>query len=79
MVNFEPNTITEDKHIYMQNFRNGKWQWHWEYLDQSMSSVLIFYKNTPGTRERLLKALEHLVMLSKKEKDEEKKNDPFGN
>lgn len=43
---------------------------------QSVSYVLFPYLNQEGVRERLVKALNH---LSKLEKEEQAKNDPFGN
>lgn len=43
---------------------------------QSVNYVLIPYLNQEGVRERLVKALNH---LSKLEKEEQAKNDPFGN
>ena len=45
-------------------------------ITQSVGFVLFPYLNQEGVRERLVKALNH---LSKLEKEEQAKNDPFGN
>ncbi|RYJ36847.1 hypothetical protein NU08_4108 [Flavobacterium anhuiense] len=44
--------------------------------DKGTSSIYFPYKNELGVKERLIKALNHLSNLDKKEK---LKNDPFGN
>lgn len=53
----------------------GDKNWRFAFRDRPTSIVWICYKDTPGTRERLIKALNHLAKLAK----EEKNNDPFGN
>jgi hypothetical protein len=44
--------------------------------EENVSTILFPYRNEPGVRERLIKALNH---LSKLEKEEQAANDPFGN
>jgi len=44
--------------------------------NQSVNYVLIPYLNQEGIKARLIKALDH---LNKLEKEEQAKNDPFGN
>lgn len=73
-IKFEKNICTYDSGFLIPGKR-----WEWEKENEATDFVYLNYKNTPGTRERLKKALEHLIMLSKKEKEEEKKNDPFAN
>ena len=45
-------------------------------IERSINYIYIPYRDEEGVRERLIKALNH---LSKLEKEEQAKNDPFGN
>ena len=73
-IKFEKNICTYDSGFLIPGKR-----WEWEKENEATDFMYLYYKNTPGTQERLKKALKHLIMLSKKEKEEEKKNDPFAN
>ncbi len=77
-LNFRNGTVLKTLKKYDEAYwgpKGGDKNWRYSYQDRSVSTVWVYYKDTPGTRERLIKAFNHLIELAKKEKE----NDPFGN
>lgn len=72
-IKFPNNSILRDGRIDINCNKEGFSRYG---TTQSVSYVLFPYLNQEGVRERLVKALNH---LSKLEKEEQAKNDPFGN
>lgn len=80
IVNFVPNSILWKGRRYDEklgpNFRSENCNDGVFEISKSISSIRVPYRDEEGVRERLIKALNH---LSKLEKEEQAKNDPFGN
>lgn len=72
-IKFPENSI-----LRVESYNNGTYERQKE-EQKNFSNVYIPYLNQEGIYNRLEKAIEHLINLSKKEAEEEKKKDPFAN
>ncbi len=73
-INFIPNSILFEGYISPSSCNENGYSYCG--TEKSTSFIYFPYRNEEGVRERLVKALNH---LSKLEKEEQAKNDPFGN
>ncbi len=72
-INFTPNSILREGHTNYKCNAQG-----YKYLGetQSVGFILFPYRDEEGVKERLIRAFNHLSKLAK---EEQAKNDPFGN
>lgn len=77
-VKFLAIKFPENSILRVQYYNDGTYERQKE-NKKNFSEVYITYLDQEGVRDRLVKAIEHLIDLSKKEAEEEKQKDPFAN